>query len=176
MLFENESPDVVGMVIAECWGLGVPEKGDTDLELTPDAVRTGFGTVCRRSTAVDKITSFSCNKEGICEDLTRKNVSDFFPCLAALLSNWLYQINIRWYCRLRKSDLSLCLICPCSRQMAKGQHYQHFLKPCSVSQSKSHKLDRVFQDWGRVLLSLLFSNCMNGNVLVHNCSSCAVLA
>ena len=69
MRFENKSPDVVGMVMAERWGLGVLEKGDTVLELTPDAVRTGFGTVCRRSTAVDKITSFSCNKEGVCEDL-----------------------------------------------------------------------------------------------------------
>ena len=61
MLFENESPDVVGMGVAELGGLRLLEKGDTDLELTPDAVRTGFGTVCHRSTAVDKITSFSCN-------------------------------------------------------------------------------------------------------------------
>nr|GMC52572.1 hypothetical protein CR513_28803 [Ipomoea batatas] len=56
MLFENESPDVVGIGVAERGGLDFREKGDTDLELTVNGVKAGFETV------VDK-TSFSCNKE-----------------------------------------------------------------------------------------------------------------
>lgn len=64
ILFENDSPDVVGTGVAERGGLGLLEKGDTDLELTPEGVRTGFGTFARRSTALDNTTSFSCNKEG----------------------------------------------------------------------------------------------------------------
>jgi hypothetical protein len=60
----KESPDIVGTGVAERGGLGLLEKGDTDLELTPDGVRTGLETFGRRSIALDKTTSFSCNKEG----------------------------------------------------------------------------------------------------------------
>jgi hypothetical protein len=87
MLFEKASPDVVGMGVAERGGLDLLEKGDTDLELTPDGVRIGLGTVRFKSIAVDKTTSFSCSIDGACEVRTRENVSAFFPCLAALLSN-----------------------------------------------------------------------------------------
>ena len=61
---EKESPDAVGTGVADRGGLGFLEKGDTDLELTPEAVRTGLGAVRRRSTAVDNTTSLSCNSEG----------------------------------------------------------------------------------------------------------------
>ncbi|RDX89471.1 hypothetical protein CR513_28803, partial [Mucuna pruriens] len=87
ILFEKESPDVVGIGVAERGGLGLLEKGDTDLELTPDGVRTGLGAVRFKSIAVDKTTSLSCSKDGACEVRTRENVSAFFPCLAALLSS-----------------------------------------------------------------------------------------
>ncbi|BAT78580.1 hypothetical protein VIGAN_02127500 [Vigna angularis var. angularis] len=55
ILFEKESPDVVGIGVAERRGLGLLENGDTYLELTPDGVSTGLGVVRFNNNLVDAI-------------------------------------------------------------------------------------------------------------------------
>ncbi|KAG2406680.1 uncharacterized protein HKW66_Vig0059370 [Vigna angularis] len=45
ILFEKESPNVVGIGVAERGGLGLLENGDTDLELTPNGISIGLGAV-----------------------------------------------------------------------------------------------------------------------------------
>ncbi|KAI3408102.1 uncharacterized protein J3R85_020433 [Psidium guajava] len=94
MLLEKESPDVVGTGVAERGGLGLLEKGDTDLELTPDGVRTGFGAERRSSVAVDKQHLLAAKMGELVRNEPRKRCQPF-SLFSSFTVQLLNQVHIR---------------------------------------------------------------------------------